>query len=178
MSTGGLLMCVPLVALLTCAAAIDLRVRRIPNWLTLSLMLCGFAQSVTWAHIATPGQSALGFLTGFGLALLFFAIRAMGGGDVKLLAGIGAWLGPWPTVVVFAVQSILGMAFVLAYAAYTGRLKRLLQNSTVITMTFATAGETGGLGQATEMGEALSSSSRVPWAVPVLLAIILLVCRV
>src|SRR6185437_13845311 len=130
MTTGGLLMCVPMVALPTWAAAIDLRARRIPNWLTVCLMLWGFAQSFTWAHAATPGQSALGFLTGFGLTFVFFAIGAMGGGDVKLLAGVGAWLGPWPTAVVFAIEAILGMIFVLAHAACTGRLTRLLQNST------------------------------------------------
>ena len=77
----------------------------------------------------------------------------------------------------FAIEAIVGLLFVLVYAACTGRLTRLFQNSTVIAMTFATAGETGGLGQPADTGLALSSSSRLPWAVPLLLATLLLLCR-
>jgi prepilin peptidase CpaA len=177
MSTGGLLMCVPMVALLTWAAAVDLRSRRIPNWLTLSLILSGFAQSFTWAHTVMPGSSALGFLTGFGLTFTFFALGAMGGGDVKLLAGLGAWLGPIPTLVVFGIEAVLGMLFVLSQAACTGRLTRLFQNSTVIAMNFAAASDAGGLERAAETGQACSSSSRLPYAVPVLLATLVVLSR-
>jgi prepilin peptidase CpaA len=177
MSTGGLLMSVPMVALLTWAAAVDLRIRRIPNWLTVAMMLSGFAQSLTWAHTVTPGQSALGFLTGFGLTLLFFWLGAMGGGDVKLLAAVGAWLGPWPTIVVFGIEAVLGMVFVLAHAACTGRLTRLFQNSTVIALNYVAAADAAALEQAADTGRACSSSSRLPYAVPVLLAVLLVLAR-
>lgn len=178
MSTGGLLMCVPMMALLTWAAVIDLRVRRIPNWITVSLMLSGFAQSFTWAHTVTPLQALLGFLTGFGLTLVFFCLRAMGGGDVKLLAGLGAWLGPSATLVMFANVAILGMVFVLVHAACTGRLTRLFQNSTVIAFSLAATADGGAsLEQAADTGQALSSSSRLPYAVPVLLATLLMLPR-
>ena len=94
MSTGALMMCMPMLALLAWAALIDLRDRRIPNWLTVSLALAGLAQSFTWAHTVTPGAAALGFATGFGITFVLFGLGALGGGDVKLLAGLGAWLGP------------------------------------------------------------------------------------
>jgi prepilin peptidase CpaA len=178
MSTDGLLMCVPMVALLTWAAAVDLRVRRIPNWLTVALMLSGFAQSFTWAHTVTPGQSALGFLTGFAITFVLFALGALGGGDVKLLAGLGAWLGPTQTVLVFAIAALIGMVIVLAQAARRGRLKRLFQNSAVIATHLVFAGDGIDSGQAAEMGHACSGGAGadkpLPYAVPVFIATALL----
>jgi prepilin peptidase CpaA len=176
MTSGGLLMSVPMLGLLVWAAAVDVRQRRIPNWLTFSLILSGLAQSFTWARTVSPSDACLGFLTGFALTFVMFAIGAMGGGDVKLLAGIGAWLGPWPTLTVFATEAIIGMVFVLAHAAVTGRLAKLLRNSTIIAMNFAAAGEAGAgsLEQAVETGKACSSDGRhLPYAVPVLLAVLL-----
>jgi prepilin peptidase CpaA len=180
MTTGGLFMCLPMLGLLTWAAAVDMRCRRIPNWITFSMMLAGFAQSFTWARtVGGPADSMLGFLTGFGLTFIMFGLNAMGGGDVKLLAAIGAWLGPVPTLLIFAAESIIGMLWVLAQAGWEGRLKRLLQNSTVIAMSLATAVENGGAGldEAAETGKACSSPSRLPYAVPVLFATILIVSR-
>jgi prepilin peptidase CpaA len=161
-----------MVGLLAWAAVVDLRARRIPNWLTCSLAIGGFAQSWTWAATVTPGQSLLGLLTGFALTFLPFAIGAMGGGDVKLLAAIGAWLGPVPTLVVFAAEAVIGMVFVLAQAGWEGRLTSLLRNSAVIATTYANAGQVG-LERAVETGKACSGSSRLPYAVPVLLATVL-----
>src|SRR5687768_7459580 len=84
----------PLAVLLVWAAVVDARERKIRNWLTVSLMLSGLMQS--WTPMATvgPGAAALGLLVGFALLVLPFAVGAIGGGDVKLMAGIGAWLGP------------------------------------------------------------------------------------
>ena len=43
-----------------------------------------------------PLASATGLLTGFALSFALFAIGAMCGGDVKIMAGVGAWVGPMP----------------------------------------------------------------------------------
>jgi prepilin peptidase CpaA len=178
MSTGGLLMCMPMLALLAWAALIDLRDRRIPNWLTVSLALAGLAQSFTWAHTVTPGAAALGFATGFGITFILFGLGALGGGDVKLLAGLGAWLGPKPTLLVFGAAAVIGMVIVLAQAARRGRLKRLFQNSAVIATNLVLAGDGMDSGQAAEMGHACSggagSDKPLPYAVPVFVATCLL----
>ena len=179
MTTGGLLMCVPMLGLLTWAAAVDVRSRRIPNWLTFSLVLAGLGQSFTWARTVGPADALLGLLTGFGLTFALFALGALGGGDVKLLSGVGAWFGPMPALVIFAVAAIIGMVIVLAQAGAQGRLAKLFRNSAVIAMSLAQAGD-GGLDQAAETGRACSGSTGrpLPYAVPVLLATLLVVARI
>lgn len=178
---GQLMPFVPMLGLLVWAAAVDLRTRRIPNWLTFSLLLSGLAQSFTWAQTVTPGQAFLGFLTGFGLTFVLFGIGALGGGDVKLLAGLGAWLGPWPTLVVFAVAAIIGMVIVVVQAAAQGRLTKLFRNSAVIAMSLAQASGPDALEGAAETGKACSdgagANKPLPYAVPVLLATLLVLAR-
>lgn len=170
-------MCVPMLGLLAWAAAIDVRSRRIPNWLTFSLMLTGFAQSFTWARTVSPTGALLGFLAGFGLTFLLYGIGAMGGGDVKLLAAVGAWMGPWPTLIVFMTEAIIGMVFVLVQAAAQGRLGRLFRNSTVIAMSFAHADQAG-LDHAVETGKACSGNVKpLPYAVPVFFATLITLAR-
>src|SRR4051812_43040520 len=92
---------VPLLALLTWAAVGDIRTRRIPNTLTFAMALSGILQSFFAIHTVAPTHSLLGFLTGFGLSFMLFLLGAVGGGDVKLLAGVGAWLGPQRVLAVF-----------------------------------------------------------------------------
>src|SRR5437773_7500617 len=110
MSTFGLLMAAPALGLVLWAAAQDLHSRRIPNWLTFSLMLSGIAQSFTGAgsRLTTPSMSLAGFAVGFTLPLILFLLGAVRGGDVKLMAGIGAWFGPGVAFGVFVIQALIG----------------------------------------------------------------------
>src|SRR5438270_12717349 len=101
MSSLQLLSLAPLLAMLCIAAGIDWRERRIPNWLTMVMALSGIATSFLAGHVASPGQAMLGMLVGFAIPFVLFAMGALGGGDVKLLAGAGAWLGPIIIIKVF-----------------------------------------------------------------------------
>src|SRR5579859_4678575 len=75
-------------------AAIDLRSRRIPNALTFGSAILGFLVNLALRHGPGAGSSAEGWLAGIGILLLPFIARGVGGGDVKLLAAVGAWTGP------------------------------------------------------------------------------------
>jgi prepilin peptidase CpaA len=113
------------------AACADLRWRRIPNWLTLSTALVGLALNV-WLYGASGGLTALGGLA-LGLALLlpFYVLRAVGAGDVKLLAALGALLGPQALVSVALYGAVVGGLMSATILLGRGRLMLTLNELVV-----------------------------------------------
>jgi len=83
----------------------DLREHRIPNVLILFLILTGLAlQTLGPANgrgglldyfpgAIGLGAALLGGLVGFAIYLPFYVLRAMGAGDVKLMAALGVFMG-------------------------------------------------------------------------------------
>jgi len=119
-----------LLSALAAACFFDLLARRIPNWLTVGILGAGLAARVT---AGAPADAALGLAgSGLGLALLFypFAKRWVGGGDVKLLAAVGAWLGPWATLHAALAGSVGGGLLALVYwiRAPRGRRREVSTN--------------------------------------------------
>jgi prepilin peptidase CpaA len=126
--------------LLALACVSDLRTRRIPNVLTVSA-----AGAALLFHATTGGWSAAGWsLAGlFVGALLFFpmfALRGMGAGDVKLLAAVGAWLGPGQVATVALATSIAGGVIAVVVALAHGYLKKALTNLYLLLMHWRVAG--------------------------------------
>jgi prepilin peptidase CpaA len=83
------------------AAVHDARSGHIPNWLVGLGVVLGAGGSIAalalidgLEALARTGSAALGFLTCGAVPLLLFRLKALGGGDVKLLATVGAQLGP------------------------------------------------------------------------------------
>jgi prepilin peptidase CpaA len=129
---------VGIVLALACLS--DLRTRRIPNVLTISA-----AAGALLFHLATGGWSAAGWsLAGLLLgALLFFpmfVLRGMGAGDVKLLAAIGAWLGPGQVAVVALTTSIVGGVIAVIVALAHGYLRKALTNIYLVLVHWRIAG--------------------------------------
>jgi prepilin peptidase CpaA len=175
MTAHQVLPLVPLLTLLVWAAIEDLRTRRIRNWLTLSLILTGILQSFIGPSALSPGAASLGALIGLALPLILFVLGAIGGGDVKLLAGVGAWLGPVAVFEVFCCTAVIGMIIVLTQAIAQGRLRVLSRNSAVLAINLAHLGDVG-LEHATSTGKSCRSVDKpLPYAVPVLLSVLLLI---
>src|SRR2546428_8863716 len=86
----------PLLGLVGYAAVTDLRARRIPNWLTLTVVLSGLAQSLTSWALISPKQSLLGLVVGFAVTFLLYSVGGRGAGDRKPTAGVWARVGPGP----------------------------------------------------------------------------------
>ena len=97
------------------ACALDLRSRRLPNWLTVSLFVGGVTAHGLQSGAFAAGWCALGALVGLILAVIPFRRGWLAGGDVKLFAAVGAWIGPrWVLEAALAV-SIAGGVIALIY---------------------------------------------------------------
>jgi prepilin peptidase CpaA len=161
---------IPMFGLLAIAAVIDMRSRRIPNWLTLSLATAGLVQSFLPWHTATPLQSLLGLLLGFVLNIGLFALQIRGGGDVKLFAGLGAWMGPLATFEVFLASTIIAAVVALVQCALSGKLRALLRNTAMLAVSAAHPRELGVAHMTRPDGSFRSVGRPVPYALPVILA--------
>lgn len=165
----------PLMLLLLIAAIIDFKIRKIPNWLNLAILIGGIAQAFLSGVPVTISQSLLGVLAGFGILFIPYVLGAMGGGDVKMLAAIGAWLGALATLQVYLVAAVAGLLIVLVQCFFTGRLTQLFRNSTLILANFANYSQVG-KAQVVAMGQSMKSVDKpLPYAVPTLIGVIITV---
>jgi len=109
-------------------AAIDVRTRRIPNWLTFGG--AGVALAGHWFLGGTQGliQSAEGWLVGVALFFPMFLLRGMGAGDVKLLGAVGAFLGPMGAVWAALFSVLAGGVLAIVVGAWHGYLGKAMKN--------------------------------------------------
>ena len=108
------------------AAAIDLRTRRVPNALTLSLAAAGLAVAAAGIGRVSLAGSLAGLAIGVALMLPGHLFGATGAGDVKLFGASGALLGPAAIVAAFIYTAIAGGVLALVVALRRGRLQRTL----------------------------------------------------
>ena len=119
---------IPAVLVAMGAGFLDWRYRRIPNWLTVSGLVAGFA--VNTIFYRWPGLKAalLGTALGLGLLLPFVLVRSLGAGDWKLAGALGACLGPRQLLSVLMGTVLVAGVMALAVVIWKGRLKRTLLN--------------------------------------------------
>jgi prepilin peptidase CpaA len=106
------------------AAEEDLRRRSIPNWLTAAGAAGGLACSAANGRHGVQ-MAAAGLLVGFLLLLPFHWLRAMGGGDVKLLAAFGALLGPSGILLAAVFAAVFGAILAVAALAWKPRSRAI-----------------------------------------------------
>jgi prepilin peptidase CpaA len=102
-------------------AVIDLRTRRVPNWLTGGLAALGLLLAAVRGH--ELGYAIAGIVLGLVLMLPGHIAGATGAGDVKLLAALGAWLGPGGTAAAFLYSALAGGVLAILISVHRGRLR-------------------------------------------------------
>lgn len=119
-----------LFVLLCTAAVSDWRFFRIPNWLTFGGALFALVYGTLAARTPVAGATnAFGGLgTGFAIMLPFYAMGIMGAGDVKLMAMVGAFLGPYQALLAVLFVFIAGGMAALVFAIHRRRLMHMLAN--------------------------------------------------
>jgi prepilin peptidase CpaA len=118
----GLVVCVGL------AAAIDVCQRRIPNWLSISGLLCGVCLNSIVEGKDGFVLSILGIVTGFSLLFFGYLLGGIGAGDVKLLAAVGAFLGPKLVFCAFIWMALSGGVLALLFVAWKGAFRQTFHN--------------------------------------------------
>ena len=153
------------VVVATMAGTMDVRRGRVPNALTYPAVLVGVALGAAQGG-AGLGQSALGLVAALLCALPLWIWGGMGGGDLKLLAAIGAFFGAWGFLTTLLCSLVLGGACAVAVLAWRGELLRALWSMIAFAVTAPLPGvRTAPL----QPGAAL----RIPFGAPIGVAMLL-----
>ena len=129
--THPLLLWILPIAISVLAAAIDFRTGRIPNWLTLPAMVVALAEGTVLHRGAGFLQAALGLLLCGAVPWLLHRLsggQAIGGGDVKLFATLGAFGGLTLGLEIEFSSFALLAVFALVQLAFRGQLLTVLGN--------------------------------------------------
>jgi prepilin peptidase CpaA len=162
---------VVIVGLLACVT--DVRSRRIPNSLTF-----GAAGAALLFHLLIDGPAGIaiavaGWATGLMLFLPFFLLRGMGAGDVKLLAALGAWLGPFQVIWLALFAAIAGGVLALVVAVTRGHTRTMFRNVGSMLLFWYVAGPRPVPEQTLER----STSPRLAYAIPIFVGTVITLWR-
>lgn len=170
----GFLALMPMLLLLLIASLQDIRSHRISNKLVLIGIVVGVSLNMLlpegWGfNSAIPGglgwQGALkGFGVGMAVFLPIYLLRAMGAGDVKLMAMVGTFLGPEGVLGAILATFVAGGVMALALVLWSKQLMNLFSNVRMML--------TGGLinvsvGKLPVMDDAPVSVGKLPYGVAI-----------
>jgi prepilin peptidase CpaA len=121
-----------LEVLVIVAAIWDIRTRRIPNWLTISGVVLGVALNTFLFEIDGLLFSLKGLGVAFVVYFILYLLHAMGAGDVKLMAAVGAAVGAGNWLGILVLTSVAGAVAGLLLVAFKGRFRKTLGNLGII----------------------------------------------
>jgi len=111
-----------LVLTVAFGAAFDVGTRRIPNFITVGGLFVALVLRFSFGGVDALVGGLLGALLAFMLTFPLFMLRSMGGGDVKLLTAVGAFLGPYNTFIALLATALVGGVLAIAVSLHKRRL--------------------------------------------------------
>ncbi|HEX6803227.1 MAG TPA: A24 family peptidase [Terriglobales bacterium] len=110
------------------AGVTDLRWRRIPNWLTYPAIPIAITLHAIAGGWREAKLSLLGAALGLGILLPLVLLRSLGGGDWKLVGGLGAFFGWQRLIEVLIYTLLLNGLMALLMIIWTRRVRQTLRN--------------------------------------------------
>ncbi len=142
----------------------DYRHHRVPNWLNIAILLGGLSAQTYWFGWPGVQTAMLGVSVGLGSLVLFWAMNAMGAGDVKFMAAMGAWLGPQMTFHAVLAGCLLGGLIAFAMILYQRRWAQATVNvGVMLTKVSSLKTAFGEFGSVRELSD---QDSVLPYAIP------------
>lgn len=141
----------------------DVRTARIPNKLTYSALLSALILRTALLGVSGLKSGGIGLVISGGLFLLLFAIGAMGGGDLKLMAAVGAWVGSTQVATLILAAAMAGGILAVGRMISGKSVSRTLRN----TVHLVSYRLTSGMQQHPELNVQSSDSQRVPFGVAI-----------
>ena len=114
-----------LALLVAVGALLDLRTRRLPNWLTLGGLAGALAMAVWHGRFLSAVGGVEMALTVY---IPFFMLRGVGGGDVKMMAVVGAFAGAWTWLILFLFTALNGGILAILLIVSKGTVRSTLNN--------------------------------------------------
>ena len=121
-----------LITALLLSVIFDITQKRIPNFITLPVMGWGLLSYSVTGGFSGIVFSFLGLLLGLGVFIIPYMLGGMGGGDVKLMAAIGALKGTEFVFFATLFTAIIGAFMAIIYLLIKGRLFKTIKNSLAI----------------------------------------------
>ncbi len=128
-----------IVILVLCTAMIyDIRFSRIPNWITFPAMTAGITYHVCIAGTSGLITGVFGLLIGFSIFFIFYMLGGMGAGDIKLMAALGALLGPRDILFAAGFTAVAGGIYAVILLFSRNNRKALVRYGTTAKTFFHT----------------------------------------
>lgn len=125
-----------LVAACTVATVTDLQSMRIPNWLTLPLLVAGVTRGGIMGGLPGTGDALAGAAFACFIFVAAYAFSGGGAGDAKLMMALGSWIGLDPSMVLVLAVALAGFVMAIVFTVQRGGLKSvpvLIMNSFLLT---------------------------------------------
>jgi prepilin peptidase CpaA len=150
---------------LVVAAVIDGYKLKVPNWITFPMVMGGWVYCGLVHGWSGVGWSLVGTAVGLACLLPLYAIGGMGAGDVKLMAGVGAWLGGTVTFQAFLVSAAVGGVLAVLMVVYRKAWKKHITQFGAITREILTIRDPEKLSEIA--AERKKSMLLLPYGIPI-----------